>query len=84
MQLNVVDLPAPFGPIRACTVPGATAKLRSLTAKSPPKATVRFSTASSGSDTTKPSHALAEEGEYSLGGVHHEDDQDQAVDNFLI
>jgi hypothetical protein len=41
-----VDLPAPFGPIRAWTVPGSIAKDTSDRAAMPPKRTVTFSTAS--------------------------------------
>ena len=39
-----VDLPAPFGPISACTVPGSTEKDTSDSAAMPPNRTVRFST----------------------------------------
>ena len=41
-----VDLPAPFGPMSACTVPGSTAKDTSDRAAMPPNRTVRSSTAS--------------------------------------
>ena len=38
IMLKQVDLPAPFGPIMARNSPGATSKLTSLTARTPPKA----------------------------------------------
>ena len=42
MQLNTVDLPAPFGPIRAWIAPFATSIEKSFNAQRPPKRTVRF------------------------------------------
>src|SRR5467141_1420580 len=84
MQLKVVDLPAPFGPIKAWMVPRSTARLKSLTATRPPKRTVMFSTCRRGSGTLEPPEILAGEGEQSLGREHHEHDQDQAVDDLLV
>ena len=40
----VVDFPAPLGPSRPVTLPGATVKLRSSTATLSPKTCRRFST----------------------------------------
>src|SRR5215472_4547796 len=42
-RLKQVVLPAPFGPIRACTVPRATFRLMPLTATNPAKSLVRSS-----------------------------------------
>src|SRR5215210_6675971 len=47
MQLSTLVLPAPFGPIRANKSPLATAKDTSSRTVSPPKRSVRCSTASS-------------------------------------
>src|SRR5580692_8836358 len=43
MQLSSVVLPAPFGPMRPCTAPSATAKLTPDNACTPPKRTPRSS-----------------------------------------
>ena len=42
MQLNTVDLPAPFGPISAWIEPSATSMEKSFSAHRPPNRTVRF------------------------------------------
>ena len=39
-RLNTVDLPAPFGPIRAASEPFGTVKLTLRTARTPPKVLV--------------------------------------------
>ena len=41
ITLKAVVFPAPFGPIRLVTVPGATVKLTPVSAATPPKRTVR-------------------------------------------
>src|SRR5699024_2269932 len=46
-QLNVVDLPAPFGPMNPRISPSLTANERSSTAVSPPKRFVTFRRTSS-------------------------------------
>ena len=48
IRLSTVVLPEPFGPIRPMISPCATAKPRSLTATSPPKACRRPPTSSTG------------------------------------
>ena len=48
ITLNAVDLPAPFGPMRARISPGPSSRLTSCTAASPPKRTVTSRTASAG------------------------------------
>src|SRR6056297_1162575 len=48
IQLNVVDLPAPFGPMRPVSDPSATENVAPSTATTPPNALRRPSTSSSG------------------------------------
>src|SRR5437588_9181976 len=49
-----VVLPAPFGPMMACSSPRATSSDRLSVARMPPKRRTRFSTRSKGSATAKP------------------------------
>src|SRR5919204_4304471 len=49
-----VVLPAPFGPMMACSSPGVTSSERLSVALMPPKLRTRFSTRSKGSGTAKP------------------------------
>src|SRR6476660_7758349 len=49
-----VVLPAPFGPMIACSSPGTTSSDRLSVATMPPKRRTRFSTRSKGSATAKP------------------------------
>src|SRR2546429_6208595 len=49
-----VVLPAPLGPMMACSSPGATSSDRLSVALMPPKLRTRFSTRSKGSGTTQP------------------------------
>src|ERR1051325_8384061 len=51
--INVV-LPAPFGPITACSSPGITSSVTLSVTRRPPKFLERFSTRSTGSATEHP------------------------------
>src|SRR5947209_14502855 len=53
-----VVLPAPFGPMMACSSPSVTARFTSSDAVTPPKRLVSPSIASSGSGMTRPQHAV--------------------------
>src|SRR6185312_793547 len=62
-----VVLPAPFGPMMACSSPGATSSDRLSVALMPPKLRTRFSTRSMGSSTTEhpqPAHDAAAREQY--------------------
>src|SRR6218665_2053126 len=88
MQLRVVDLPAPFGPIRAWIEPWATAMSSPPTAVSPPKRMVSPSTFRKGAALSaamaRLPDAVADKGEEAARRIHHEQDQDRAVDDLLI
>src|SRR5436189_1933143 len=53
-----VVLPAPFGPMMACSSPCGTASMTSSEAITPPKRLVSPSIASSGSDMARSQHAV--------------------------
>src|SRR5690348_12470298 len=83
MALKVVDLPAPFGPIRAWIAPRSTFRLKSLTATSPPKRMVRPSTASMGSAMAVAPELRHGCREQAARRIHHENHEDEAVDDLL-
>src|SRR4051812_41655404 len=53
-----VVLPAPFGPITACSSPGITSSVTSSVTRKPPKFLARFSMRSTGSATNHPPQPL--------------------------
>src|SRR5215831_18807545 len=54
MRWKLVVLPAPFGPISATVSPSRTVKLRSCTARRPPKRLLRFFTTSASAIGARP------------------------------
>src|SRR3954470_5550649 len=55
-----VVLPAPFGPITACSSPGITSSVTSSVTRSPPKFLLKFSMRSTGSATNHPPQPLGD------------------------
>src|SRR5215510_6525313 len=51
-----VVLPAPFGPMRACTSPAATSSVTPSTATTPPKRLLRFLSESTGDSAGREQH----------------------------
>src|SRR5260370_22948242 len=87
MTLNSVDLPAPFGPIRARTSPGSTVKSTMSTAARPPKR--RHTPRHSRSGTARllsrvarlrRSKVARQQSPDALGRQHHESNKDRAED----
>src|SRR5947209_3386198 len=72
-----VVLPAPFGPMMACSSPSGTARVTSSEAVMPPNRLVSPSITSSGSAMTQPQHAID-----AAAGVEH-DEQQQGPDDDL-
>src|SRR5262249_30856994 len=93
MRWKLVVLPAPLGPMSATVSPSATAKLKSCTARKPPKRLLRLRTTSA-SAIARRLHRRRGHGRKTLPGVVNEADeagrpqendrhQDQAVDGEL-
>src|SRR5690242_8886171 len=93
MRWKLVVLPAPLGPIRARVSPSATAKLKSCTARKPPKRLLRLRTTSA-SAIARHLDRNRSRGNKTLPGITHQADeprrppendrhQDQAVDGEL-
>src|SRR5581483_3156554 len=92
MRWKLVVLPAPLGPMSATVSPSATAKLKSCTARKPPKRLLRLRTTSASAIARLDRRRRS--GRKTLPGVAHETDeargppendghQDQAVDGEL-
>src|SRR5262245_4910112 len=76
-----VVLPAPFGPISACSSPGCTSKLTASVARRPPNLLLSASTRSTGSGTAEPARQLARETDQAAAREHDEEHQKWAEDH---
>src|SRR5690348_3496816 len=76
-----VVLPAPFGPITACSSPGRTSSVTSSVTRSPPKFFVSLSIRSTGSATEHPPQSLRDADEPATG--KHRDKNEQRTEDHL-
>src|SRR4029077_3701005 len=77
--INVV-LPAPFGPMMACSSPGATSSDRLSVARMPPKRRTRFSTRSKGSAKESATAQPPEQAHDAAAREHHDQQQQRPHD----
>src|SRR5437868_7534670 len=78
-----VVLPAPFGPITACSSPGATSNVTSSVTRSPPKFLARLSMRSTASATEYPPQPLSHADE-PAPGEHRDQHQQRAEDHLPV
>src|ERR1041385_8288221 len=79
--LMSVVLPAPFGPITACSSPGPTSNVTSSVTRRPPKFLLRFSMRSTASATEHPPQPLRYANEPAAG--EHRDQHQQRPEDHL-
>src|SRR6185295_8725383 len=76
-----VVLPAPFGPITACSSPGMMSRLRSSVTTSPPKLLCSLARRSNGSATSQPPRQFAADADETAAREQHDQYQDGTEDH---
>src|SRR5262245_7703431 len=79
-----VVLPAPFGPITACSSPGMTSKLTSLVTMRPPKFLRKFSRRRTGSGMAPAPHELGREADQAAAREQDDEHEDGSKNHLPV